>query len=145
MERPAMKKPPLWFSLIVGVALLWNLAGLLAVVADIRLTAAAIAALPAQQQALYAARPFWSVIASVVAVGAGTLGCISLLIRKKWALILLFASLFGVVLQDIGIFLIAGAARVPNPVPFVLQGIVLLVALGLIALAHRATRNAWLQ
>jgi hypothetical protein len=131
-----------WFTVLAAVALLWNLAGLFAVVADLRLSAADIAALPAEQQALYAARPFWSVVASVVAVGGGTLGCLGLLLRRRWSLLLLYASLTGIVIQDVWIFLIAGAAKSGGPVPFVLQGVVLLVAIGLIALARRAGRDA---
>jgi hypothetical protein len=64
-----MNKTPIWFTVVAIVALLWNLAGLFAVVADLRLSPAEIAALPQQQQALYAARPVWSIVASVVAVG----------------------------------------------------------------------------
>ncbi len=140
-----MPKPPLWFTLLAGLALLWNLAGLLAVVADLRLSAADIAALPAEQQAMYAARPLWSVVASVVAVAAGTLGCLALLLRRRWSLALLYLSLAGVLLQDIGIFLVAGAARTGNPVPLVLQSLVLVIAIGLIALARRATARSWLS
>jgi len=125
--------------------LLWNVLGLLAVLADLRLSAADIAALPAQQQALYAARPLWSVGASIVAVVGGTLGCLALLLRKRASLILLYASLLGVVLQDIGIFIIAGAGKLANPVPFILQGLVLVISVGLISLAHHAARKAWLS
>jgi hypothetical protein len=137
-------KPPRWFTPLLVIALLWNLAGLLAVLADLRLTAADIATLPAEQQALYHARPAWSVVASVVAVAGGTLGCLGLLLRKRWALPLLYASLVGVVIQDVGIFLVAGAAKVANPVPFVLQGVVLVVAVGLVALSRRAAERSWL-
>jgi len=140
-----MNKPPLWFTVFAIVALLWNLAGLFAVVADIRLSAADIAALPQQQQALYAARPIWSILASVVAVAGGTLGCVGLLVRKRWALWALYASLVGVVVQDVGIFVVAGAASVPGIVPFVLQGAVFLVAVVLLVLAHRAVARAWLK
>ncbi|MEI6305558.1 MAG: hypothetical protein WCP33_01935, partial [Deltaproteobacteria bacterium] len=107
--------------------------------------AADIAALPVQQQELYKARPIWSVAASVVAVLGGTLGCLSLLLRKRWALNLLYASLAGVVLQDVGLFVVAGAAKVRDPVPFVLQGLVLVVAVGLIALGRLAARQSWLS
>ena len=137
-----MTRVPVWFTVLAAVALLWNLAGLFAVVADLRLSAADIAALPAEQQALYAARPFWSVVASVVAVGGGTLGCLGLLLRRRWSLLLLYASLTGIVIQDVWIFLIAGAAKSGSPVPFVQPGVVLLVAIGLIALARRAGRDA---
>lgn len=140
-----MTKVPLWFTVLVSVALLWNVAGLLAVLSDLRLSPTDIAALPPQQQALYAARPFWSVLASLLAVIGGTLGCLALLIRKKWAVALLWASLAGVILQDIGIFVVAGGARVAGPVPFVLQGLVLAIAVGLVLLARSAARKSWLS
>ena len=140
-----MKKPPIWFTLLIAIALLWNLAGLFAVIADLRLSPADISALPAQQQALYAARPIWSVIASLVAVLGGTIGCLALLVRRKWAVFILYASLLGVVTQDIGIFVIAGAAKVSGPVPFILQGIVLFVAVGLVVLARSASVKSWLS
>lgn len=54
-----MNKPPPWFAVLAVLALLWNLAGLFAVVADLKLSAAEIAALPLDQQALYRARPGW--------------------------------------------------------------------------------------
>jgi hypothetical protein len=140
-----MNRPPLWFTAVVVVALLWNILGLLAVLADLRLSAADIAALPAQQQALYKARPLWSVGASIVAVVGGTLGCLALLLRKRLSLILLYASLVGVVFQDIGIFIVAGAGKVANPVPFILQGLVLIVSVGLIFLGRRAAGRSWLS
>ena len=140
-----MTKPPRWFYPLVVIALLWNLAGLFAVLADLQLSAADVAALPAQQQALYAARPGWSVLASLVAVGGGVIGCLGLLLRKRWAVVALWASLVGVVVQDIGIFVVAGAARIANPVPLVLQGVVLVIAAGLVVLARRAARESWLS
>jgi hypothetical protein len=48
------------------------------------------------------------------------------------------------VLQDIGIFFVAGAGKLANPVPFILQGLVLVISVGLIFLAHHAARRAWL-
>ena len=114
-----MNKPPPWFAVLAVLALLWNLAGLFAVVADLKLSAAEIAALPLDQQALYRARPGWSVVASVVAVVGGTLGCVGLLLRRRWAVPALAASLVGVLVQDIGIFVVAGAASVAGPVPVV--------------------------
>lgn len=139
-----MNRPPVWFTVLVGVALAWNVLGLLAVLADLRLSAADIAALPAQQQALYNARPLWSVGASIVAVVGGTLGCLALLLRRRASLVLLYASLIGIVFQDIGIFIIAGAGKVANPVPFILQGLVLAISVGLIFLARHAASRTWL-
>jgi hypothetical protein len=139
-----VNKPPIWFFVVAVVALLWNAFGLMAVVADLRLSASDIAALPADQQALYAARPGWSVGGSVVAVVAGTLGCLLLLLRKRLAILVFAVSLAGILVQDLGIFVVAGAGKAGNPVPFVLQGLVLVIAVGLLLLARRAQSKAWL-
>lgn len=139
-----MNKPPIWFYIVVVVALLWNAAGLMAVVADLRMSPSDLAALPADQQALYAARPGWSVVGSLVAVLGGTLGSLLLLLRKRWASLVFVFSLVGVVVQDLGIFVIAGAAKGGNLVPIVLQSLVLLIAVGLLLLARHAQSKAWL-
>jgi hypothetical protein len=139
-----MKKPPIWFYIVAVLALLWNVAGLLAVVGDLQLSAADIAALPPEQQAVYAARPLWSVIGSVVAVAAGTLGCLLLLMRKRWAILLFGVSLVGVVIQDLGIFVVAGAAKTGDMTPLVLQSLVLVIAVALLVFARRARANGWL-
>jgi hypothetical protein len=52
-----MTTTPRWFLAVAVIALLWNAFGLLAVVSDISLSKDAIAKLPSEQQALYAARP----------------------------------------------------------------------------------------
>lgn len=139
-----MSKPPIWFFVLAVIALLWNVTGLMAVVSDLRLSASDIAALPPDQQALYAARPSWSIVASVVAVVAGSLGCVLLLARKRLAVLLFVASLAGVVVQDLGIFIVAGAGKGGDHVPFILQGLVLVVAVGLLLFARRAQGKSWL-
>lgn len=139
-----MKKPPAWFYVLAGLALLWNVAGLLAVVADLRLSAADIAALPPEQQAMYAARPLWSVVGSVVAVVAGTLASLLLLLRRHWAIQLFGVSLVGVVVQDLGIFVLTRAAKTGDMTPLVLQSLVLVIAVALLLLARRARANGWL-
>lgn len=139
-----MDKPPRWFTVVAVVALLWNLAGLMAIAADLSLSPADVAALPKEQQAMHAARPGWSVVGSAVAVGAGTLGCIALLLRRRWALALFVASLVGIVAQDIGLFVVAGAVQPPGPVPMVMQGLVFVIAVALAVLARRGTARGWL-
>lgn len=139
-----MNKPPLWFYVVTAIALAWNLLGLVAVIGDLRLSAADLAALPAAQQAMYAARPGWSVAGSLLAVVGGTLGCVLLLMRHRLAVAVLALSIVGIVVQDIGIFVIAGAAAAGNPAPLVLQGLVLVIGVGLLLLARRAQARAWL-
>ena len=128
-----------------GLALLWNLLGCAAFISDLRLTAADIAALPAAQQALYAARPAWAVAATATAVFGGAAGCVGLLLARRWAVPLLALSLLGIVAQDIGLFVLAGGAAVAAPAVWALQGLVLLVAIALLALARRAAARGVLR
>ena len=128
-----------------GLALLWNLLGCAAFVSDLRLTADDIAALPAAQQALYAARPAWAVAATATAVFGGAAGCVGLLLARRWAVPLLALSLLGIVAQDIGLFVLAGGAAVAAPAVWALQGLVLLVGISLLALARRAAARGVLR
>jgi hypothetical protein len=135
-----MKATPKWFKVVAFVALLWNLLGCVAFVSELRLTPEAVSKLSAAQQAMYAARPIWSVAATGVAVVGGALGCIGLILGKRWAYPLLGLSLVGVILQDIS--LVAHVGATSNAV--ILQGIVLAVAVGLVLLARKAIKSAWL-
>ena len=139
-----MNKPPLWFTVTVVVALLWNLMGLLAIVANLNLSAADLAALPAEQQALHRAQPGGSVVGSVIAVVAGTLGCVALVLRKRWALWLFVASLVGIAMQDVGLFIAAGSLQALGPFVVVMQGLVLGVGVLLLLLSRRAMARAWI-
>lgn len=140
-----MNKPPRWFYVVAVIVLLWNLLGCVAFIGDLRLTAADIAQLPVEHQALYAARPAWAVAATAVAVFGGLLGCIALLMRKKWALPVFVLSLIGIIVQDIGLFVLADAIKLAGPVVAVLQGVVLLFAIGLVVLSRKAIARNWLQ
>ena len=139
-----MVKAPAWFMPVAIVALLWNLLGCFAFASDLMLTPADVAKMSAEQQALYAARPAWAVAATAVAVIGGALGCIGLILRKRWALPLFVLSLVGVLAQDIGLFVLTDGAKLAGTVAVVLQGVVLLVAIGLVLLARKAIRNGWI-
>lgn len=134
---------PKWFMPVAVVALLWNLMGCAAYLMDVMLTPEAVAAMPADQQALYAARPAWAVAAYAFAVWGGALGCVGLLVRKRWAKGAFLASLLGLIGQDAALF---GMSPVPlSATIYALQGMVLVIAVLLLMLANRASRDGWLQ
>ncbi len=139
-----MDKPPRWFKVVAVVALLWNVLGCIAFFSDLRLSPDDLAKLPEAQQALYAMRPGWAVAATALAVFGGVMGCIGLLSRKKWAFALLGLSLIGIVVQDFGLFVLAGGASLAGPVAFVMQGIVLAVGIGLVLLSRKGIARGWL-
>jgi len=138
-----MNATPKWYLPVAIVALLWNLIGCAAYLHDVMLTAEDIAMLPADQQALYAARPSWSVAATAVAVWAGALGCLGLVLRRRWATPLLIASLGGVIVQDVSLFAMSSQAAIPSAA-YALQGLVLVIAIGLVLLARKASARGWL-
>lgn len=139
-----MQSMPKWFTGTVLIALLWNLLGCMAFIADLRLSPADIARLPDAQQALYAARPAWSVIATGVAVFGGVLGCLALLVKRKLACPLLALSLLGILVQDLAMFVLSNGAALAGVVPVVLQAIVLLVGIGLVVLCRKLGSRGWL-
>jgi hypothetical protein len=139
-----MRTGPKWLSPVAIVALLWNLLGCVAWIADLRATPEQVAAMGPDMIKLYAALPPWLPTATGVAVLGGAVGCIGLLMRKRWATRLLWLSLAGVIVQDIGLFVIAGGLSAAGTTAMALQGVVLVVAILLVLLARRAERAGWL-
>jgi len=140
-----MTTTPKWFRPIAIVALIWNLLGCAAYLADMTVSPADIAKMPPAEQELLAAPPKWAVGATAVAVWGGAAGCLGLVLRKRWSHPLLVASLAGVIVQDVALFGMTGAAWKLGPVPVVLQTLVLLVAIALVVLARTAARRGWVS
>ena len=135
---------PKWYTPVAIIALIWNLLGCFAFLSDVMLTPEDIARLSAAQQALYASRPFWAIVATAIAVWFGAAGSLGLILRKRWALPLLVASLVGLLVQDFGLFVLTDAVKLAGPVPFILQGLVLLVSIGLVVLVRTAMTRGWI-
>lgn len=139
-----MNQPPKWFRVVAILALIWNLLGCAAYLSDAMMSPEAAAKLSPAQQELYKTRPSWAVSGTAVAVWLGALGSLGLILRKRWATILLVLSLLGVLVQDYWLFLGSNAASVSGPAVVVMQGLVLLIAIALVALSLRASKNGWL-
>lgn len=140
-----MSSVPVWFKPVAWVALLWNLMGVAAFVSDLMLTPEAVAQLDAAQQALYAARPGWSVVATGFAVVFGAVGCIGLIVRKRWALPVLALSLLGLLVQDASMYEMSSAAAPIGTTALVLQALVLVIAIALLWLARKAVNSGWMS
>lgn len=140
-----MTQTPKWYMPVAVLALVWNLIGCAAYLSDVMLTPEAVAQLPADQQALYAARPMWAVAAYAIAVWGGALGSLGLVLKKRWATPLLMASVAGLVVQDLALFVLSPAAGAIPAMVYVLQGMVFVIALALVRLAQTATARGWLS
>ena len=138
-----MTPTPKWYMPVTILALVWNLIGCAAYLSDVMLTPEAVAQMPADQQALYAARPAWAVAAYAIAVWGGALGSLGLVLKKRWASALLMASVAGLIVQDAALFGLSPVSI--SPLVYVLQGMVLVIGLALVRLAGTASARGWLR
>jgi len=93
---------PWWFWTISAVLLLWNLMGVEAYIAQVTAGHEDLIASYGQEQAdVIASQPSWYVGAFALAVFAGALGCLFLLLRRTWAFWPLLISLLCVMAQNV--------------------------------------------
>ena len=144
--NPEINSIPKWFWIVSVVLLLWNLMGL--AVFGIMMTmignaeAMTAANLNDEQQALINATPSWVNISFAVAVIFGVLGCIALLMRRKFAIPLFVISLLGVLAQNTYVFFMSNTVELMG---VGLAPIVITVAILLIPFAIFCAGKGWLR
>ena len=138
-------KAPIWFWILCAVLLLWNMMGVMAYIAQVSMSPEAMAALPAPERELHENTPAWANAAFAVAVWAGTLGCVLLLLKRASALYLLLASLFGVLVQMFHSFFMSQSFEVYGPGAALMPGMIIVVAGFLVWLCLWAKGRAWLR
>lgn len=139
------KKVERWYYIILTLGILWNLLGVGAFAMQMMMTPETLASLPPAERELYTNIPAWATIAFGVAVFGGTLGCIGLLLRKRWGLIVLWLSLLGVLTQMTHALLLSDALKVSGPSAAVLPTLITVVAVALIILGRNANTRHWLD
>jgi hypothetical protein len=92
-------KPPIWFWIVSVIALLWNAMGVDQYIGQAYKTERWRAAITDEQMEMISNFPSWLTGAFAIAVFAGLIGSIGLLIRKKWTYSLLLVSLIAVIVQ----------------------------------------------
>lgn len=145
MANPDAASMPRWLLPVGAIALLWNLLGCFAYLADVTMKPEDIAKLTQAEQALMASRPAWSIGGTALAVWFGAAGSLGIILRKRWAQWLLVVSLVGVLLQDLWMFVLSNALSIAGIVPVVLQAIVLAISVGLVYLARVGSARGWLR
>ena len=140
MTENSTNKPPIWFWIISVLALVWNGMGVMAYLARAYASDEMIAALPEEQQAEFLTEyPAWYTAAFAIAVFAGAFGCISLLLRKKWAYTLFIISTVAAIAQHIYLYM---NVEIPSPVMPIM---IIVVCLLLVLFAKHATTKRWLS
>ncbi|SDW92848.1 hypothetical protein SAMN05444411_102485 [Lutibacter oricola] len=136
-------KPTILFWIISIVALIWNILGVMQYLAQAYMTPEAKALLPEGDQAYFNNLPVWVTAAFAIAVFSGTIGCLALVLRKKWATPLLFISLICVIAQVVYNLFIQKyidleGARMAMPI------VILIIALYLVFFSIKSTKQKYL-
>jgi membrane protein CcdC involved in cytochrome C biogenesis len=145
MNNANDNSPPKMFWSIVVPAFLWNLLGVVAYVSQMRWTEEALMSMPEAERMLYMNVPIWATSAFAIAVNAGALGCLLLILRKDWAFPVLLVSLLGVIIQMYHSFFIANSIEVYGPGGMVMPIMVLGISAFLVWYALHARTEGWIK
>lgn len=137
-------KPPVWFWAVSVIALLWNLVGLLNYLNQAFNKVALLDALEKAQREAFESIPAWATAAFAIAVFSGTLGCIGLLVRKKWARPLFIISLVAAVAQFTHWLFISNAVEAFGPATYAMPILVILIGIYLIFFSKKGIDKGWL-
>ena len=143
MSENASNKPPVWFWVIGGVGLIWNLMGVMAYIAQVTMSPETLAGMGEAERELYANTPAWATGAFAIAVFGGSLGCLFLLLKKSWAGPAFMASLAGVLVQMFHSFFMSKSFEVFGPGVVIMPIMVILIAIFLVWYAIKAKARGW--
>jgi hypothetical protein len=135
---------PRSYWVISVIALVWMLFGVMAWTMDLMMDEAALAQLPEAQRQLYTARPQWLFAVYGLAIGAGVVGAVGLLLRRAWAVAAFAVSLAAVVVQFSYTFTVMGAYRLLGPSALAFPALIVVIGAFLLWYAVRARRRGWL-
>lgn len=145
MTDLSSNKPPIWFWIVSVLALVWNAMGVNAYLQQAYDTEAHRSQYTAEQLQAMAEQPSWYTAAFAIAVFAGTLGCIALLIRRKIAKPLFILSLIAVLVQLYHNLIMTSAIQDAGTFGMVMAIMIPIIAILLIMLAKKAASNGWIK
>lgn len=138
-------KPTAFFWVIAIIALIWNAMGVMAYLVEAFMTDEMRALLPEAEQAMYASKPAWATGAFAIAVFAGLLGSLALVMRKKWARPLFLISFVGIVAHTAYILFVSGIVEANGWGVAAMPLMVLIIGIFLIMYSKKATLQGWLN
>ncbi len=145
MTTDSISKPPVWFWVVSVIALLWNLMGVSAYLADAYTSVEQLEQMSQEIRELYEGRPAWATAGFAIAVFAGAIGSIALLLRKKWARPLLILSVLGSIVLNIHTFFLSNALEVMGANIVIMPIVVIVFGIYLIFFAKKGIQKGWLS
>jgi hypothetical protein len=137
-------RPTTTFWIIGGAALVWNLIGLVIYYQHVTMTPEQLASFSDAKQQFISSTPLWATSAYAIAVNAGVLGSLFLLLRKSWAVPLFALSLLGILVQNLHAFLLASGLAVWGTSGIVLPALVIVIGVALLMYSRATKDKGWL-
>ena len=144
MTELAPTQPPKWYIPVSVVSLIWNVIGLIMFGMFMTLDQDGMDAARwnAEQQELFKSTPTWVNAAFGMGVICGVLGSISLILRNKFAVVLLAFSMMGVLAQCTWIYFLSDTIKLlgVGVTPFTIT-----ISIALVALAMHGFKKRWIR
>ena len=139
-------KIPIWFWVVSIFFLLWNIMGVFSFLAHTFISNEALAELPSNERELYGEYPLWTTIVFAIAVIAGMIGAIGLVLKKKWSKMAFVISLLAIIPQMIHNVFFTKSIEVYGTVEAVtMPALVVVVGLFLVWFSMFAIKKQWLN
>lgn len=145
MTEPATARAPGWFRLLAWLGLAWNLIGVATYLQHVGMFGDPLAGMSEAERALAASVPSWVTGAFAIAVFAGLLGSIALVLLKRIARPILLVSLLAILAQFGWIILVSDARAVHGLSVLAMPALIILIAILLVWLAGKGAARGWLD
>ena len=139
------KKVPVWFYIVAVLAVVWNAMGIFAYLSTVMMSTEDFAKMPQAMQDLQKATPLWAIAAFAIAVFAGTIGCLLLLIKKALAFPVLVLSLIAVMVQMSNFIFLMEGFDVISQEEMIMTLMVIIVAFLLMFFAKVSKAKGWIR
>jgi len=138
-------KPNTVFWIVAVAALLWNLMGVFQFIGATFMLETMVEGLPETQAILYGSMPMWYTVVFAIAVFAGTLGCLTMLARKKITIALFGFSLVAVLVAQFYWILGTEAIAIIGATSVIMPLVVIIISIFLYFYNKGAAKNGWLS
>lgn len=144
MKTSTLNKPSIGFWIAAIAGLLWNLLGVNAYLQQAYKTESFKSQYPEEVLQILESTPAWATAAFAIAVFAGTLGCIALLLRKRIAKALFLLSLLGVIVQFSYEIFMTNSRDYYDTFAWVMTIMIPIVSIYLIWVSKKAISKSWI-
>jgi hypothetical protein len=136
---------PKWFWVVSILALLWYLMDMSAFFMRAFMLDDMLRGMPETQKQLYLKMPFWVNLVFAAEVFGGVLGCVGLLLKKKWSLNFFGISIAGVLIQTSYVYFMSNAIDVMGAAAIMMPLVAILIGSGLIVFTKSAIAKNWVH